>query len=163
MRYMGSMILCLLLVGCNSDNIREMERTLELMQTQHEQELEALHRRLDALAQEPKLSFELSEHDFRVEEQMFRPFVAASVVMDVKGEHVPKMMYVDVMLRVNVPEEQFQGVARQLFPVLDGHANIEFQHPLPIHGLRPQQVDVNMVPVSWYRSMPIYETSISQL
>ena len=143
-------LLTLLLAGCGAgaEDVAELQAKL-IQQGQVQQQLE---QRLQALEQVPELSFVISRQDVTIEEQMFQPLLRSSARLLAMGDAVPQTFYVDMLLQVEVPSENFSAVNRQVFPVFDGKSQIELMQPLPIHGLSEKDLKITLRPMNWYGS-----------
>lgn len=150
-------LLALILAGCGGDKLAQLDARLE---TQGE-ELAALESRLETLEHVPQLSFVLSDYQLDIEEQMFQPQLKSRARLRAVGDTIPHTFYVDMMLRVEVPAEEFIAVNRQVFPVFDGKSQIELMQALPVHGLGKKDVKVTLRPMNWYGSHRIPEERVS--
>ena len=150
LRRMMAGLLTLVLAGCGADAGEVAELKTRLIQ--QEQAQLQLEQRLHALEQVPELSFVISRQDVTIEEQMFQPLLRSSARLLAMGEEVPQTFYVDMLLQVEVPSEDFSAINRQVFPVFDGKSQIELMQPLPIHGLSEKDIKITLRPMNWYGS-----------
>ena len=143
-------LVVLVLAGCGADPADVAELKARLIEQQQVQL--SLEQRLHALEQVPDLDFVISRQDISIEEQMFQPLLRSSARLLAMGDDVPQTFYVDMLLQVDVPSEDFSAVNRQVFPVFDGKSQIELMQPLPIHGLSEKDIKITLRPMNWYGS-----------
>ena len=143
-------LVSLVLVGCGADPADVAELKTRLIEQQQVQQ--SLEQRLQVLEQIPELDFVISRQDVTIEEQMFQPLLRSSARLLAMGDDVPQTFYVDMLLQVDVPSEDFSAVNRQVFPVFDGKSQIELMQPLPIHGLSEKDIKITLRPMNWYGS-----------
>lgn len=156
-RQTTAVLTTLLLVGCGNNQQPQVESALvELAERQN-----TLEQRMLALEEVPRLSFVISNQDIRIDEQMFQPQLTSRAHLRVLGDTVPHTFYVDMMLQLEVPGEDFVFVNRQVFPVFEGQAKIELVQPLPAHGLEKSDIVVTMRPMNWYGSHRIADDQLS--
>lgn len=154
---------CLWVTACGSSELEALRlevTSLQQQQQAYQGELVALSVQLGKLVVEPQLDFSLSLFETTVSERAFQPVLLTSTQLQVKGDGMPVMFYVDVLMEVEIQEENFHSTVRQVFPVFNGQSHIELQHVLPVHGLNPDQVRVALTPVNWYQGQRIPETAI---
>jgi len=147
-------LLALLLAGCGGDSSPRLDALTQQM-AQQQQVQEALEARLQSMEQVPQLEFVISRHKLTIEEQMFQPLLKSSAQLQAKGDDVPYTFYVDMLLQVEVPEEDFVAMSRQVFPVFEGKSQIELMQPLPVHGLQKKDIKITLRPMNWYGSQRI--------
>lgn len=140
-----------LLTACRSDALDQVQ----VRQDEQQQQIGHLEARLQMLETRPQLTFTLTENEIRIREKMLDPVVVASAQLAVSGDKMPSSFYVDVMLKVAVPTLQYEAVERQIFPVLEGRSALQMRQRLPQHGLKPEQVNVTLKPMAWYRGQAI--------
>lgn len=150
MKRSAAILLCGLMLqgGCSDD-------------AQVQTSLAQLEARVQALETRPQLDFVLTDFQTSINEKMFAPLLHASATLQAEGERMPQTFYVDVMMRVKVPHLQHDAVERQIFPVVNGQALLRMHQSLPQHGLKPEQVEVTLRPMTWYRSQVISDDMIS--
>ncbi len=151
-------ILALLLTGCGADS---EVATLQSQLVNQRQVQQSLEERLQALEQVPELGFIISRHDLTIDEQMFQPLLKSTASLHATGDDVPHTFYVDMLLQVEVPAEDFSAVSRQVFPVFEGKSQIELMQPLPVHGLTERDIKVTLRPMNWYGSNRIDPERVS--
>ena len=158
-RWGAGWLLALTLAGCGagSAEVAELKARLESQQ----QEQLRLEQRLQALEQIPELRFAISRHEITIENQTFQPLLHSSARLLAMGDNVPETFYVDMLLQVEVPAENFSAVNRQVFPVFGGKSQIELMQPLPVHGLTEQDLKITLRPMNWYGSNRIEPDRVS--
>ncbi|MAR89661.1 MAG: hypothetical protein SV765_02245 [Pseudomonadota bacterium] len=149
--------LALTLLGCGDNATAPLQAQISRL----EQQQQAQAQRLQALERVPQLAFRLTENQLTVEERMLRPVLTSRARLQAEGRQLPHTFYVDMLLQVEVPGEQFIATSRQIFPVFEGQSAIEMMQPLPVHGLTPDQIKVVMQPMNWYGSHRITEDQVS--
>ncbi|MEE2729332.1 MAG: hypothetical protein VYA55_00855 [Pseudomonadota bacterium] len=152
-------LLACLLSGCGADKaeLAGLKTQLAALEQTQQQMLE----RLQLLEQVPELSFVISRQDITIEEQMFQPLLKCSGRLLAMGDEVPQTFYVDMLLQVEVPAEEFSAVIRQVFPVFDGKSQIELVQPLPVHGLKENDLKITLRPMNWYGSNRIEPSQVT--
>lgn len=133
--------------GCGGEGSARLDELSEQLAVQQQ--------RLQALEQVPKLEFVISRQTLTLEEQMFQPRLKSTAQLEARGENVPYTFYVDMLLKVEVPGEKFVAMNRQVFPVFEGKSQIELMQPLPVHGLKAEDIIVTLRPMNWYGSQRI--------
>ena len=153
--------LSLFLSACKDDRVEgiiatqaDQQKTLEAFTAQMDSRLQALEKR-------PRLDFTLLNVKTTINEKMFSPMVESSAHLSVSGDNMPPTFYVDVMLKVEIPDIQYESVERQIFPVVEGKSKVEMQQSLPQHGLKPEQIHVTLKPMTWYRGQIINDDMVN--
>lgn len=154
-----ALLLCaqLVLSACSNEQAESLQAT----QLALGEQLLQMEERLQVLETRPQLDFTLTETQTSISEKMFAPLVLASARISAQGERMPPTFYVDVMLKVKVPHIQYEAVERQIFPVVEGQGRLQMQQRLPQHGLKPDQIEVTLRPMTWYRGQTISDDRIS--
>lgn len=150
-------MLVTLLSACKDNRVD----TILATQAQQQSVVEAMEARLQALEKRPRLDFTLINTETSINEKMFTPMVEASARLSVKGDNMPPTFYVDVMLKVEVPDIEYESIERQIFPVVDGKSKLLMQQNLPQHGLKPDQIHVTLKPMTWYRGQIINDDMVN--
>lgn len=146
-----------LLSACQNDKVDSIEASQAALGEQ----VARMEARLLALEIRPRLDFTLTETQTSINEKMFSPLLVASSQLNVDGDRMPPTFYVDVMLKVEVPHIQYEAVERQIFPVVDGKGRLQMQQRLPQHGLKPEQIQVTLKPMTWYRGQIIDDDMVN--
>ena len=149
--------LAVVLTACQGGTVESIQAT----QAELSEQVALMDARLQALETRPRLDFTLSENHTDINEKMFDPLVVASAELSVKGDSMPPTFYVDVMLKVEVPELKYEAIERQIFPVMDGKGKLQMQQRLPQHGLKPEQIQVTLKPMTWYRGQVISDEMVT--
>ena len=143
--------------GCKDDRVD----SILTLQSEHQQQLEQIEGRLQALERRPRLDFKLTQNQFSINEKMFTPVLVASSQLRVKGDNMPPTFYVDVMLKIEIPHLEYESIDRQIFPVVEGKSRLQMQQKLPQHGLKPEQIHVTLKPMTWYRGQIINDDMVN--
>lgn len=146
-----------MLSACRNDKVDSIEASQAAL-GEHVSRMEA---RLQALEVRPRLDFTLTDTQTTINEKMFSPQLVATSQLNVVGDRMPPTFYVDVMLKVAVPHIQYEAVERQIFPVVDGKGRLQMQQRLPQHGLKPEQIQVTLKPMTWYRGQIISDDMVN--
>lgn len=152
------MVVCLamLLPACQGGKVDAIQAS----QAELSEQVALIDARLQTLEKRPRLDFTLIDTHTAINEKMFEPQLESSAQLSVKGDNVPPTFYVDVMLKVEVPDIQYVGVERQIFPVVDGKGKLQMLQRLPQHGLKPEQIQVTLKPMTWYRGQIISDDMV---
>ncbi len=151
----------MLVSGCRDDRFDKVIADQTQQQAIVSDQLSQLESRLLSLEKRPRLDFTLINLETSINEKMFTPLVEAGARLSVKGDNMPPTFYVDVMLKVEVPDIKYESIERQIFPVVDGKGKLLMQQNLPQHGLKPEQVQVTLKPMTWYRGQIINDDMVN--
>ena len=122
--------------------------------------LQQMEARIGALESAPQLGFAVHDTHISIEEKTFTPLLIARASLDVQGDPLPPAFYVDVLLTVRIDGVEYEAAERQIFPVINGKCQLEMQHSLPQHGLKNEEVQVSLRPMTWYSGQAISDTMV---
>lgn len=146
------------------DNAQEQAQAAQAIQSAQvrlAEQVEQLDARLQTLETRPQLDFLLSHVEARIKEKMFDPILVATAELKATGDSMPRTFYVDVMLKVEAPDIQYEAIERQIFPVHEGKSLLKIQQRLPQHGMVLDKIQVTLKPVTWYRGQVISDERIT--
>ena len=136
------------IAACGDDHLQDEVHALraELDDTRQ------VVQRLQAQHQVPEYRFILFNVSDQIQEKTFQPILISRAELNVEGgETAPAPLYLDVELKVELPENGPVLTSRQIFYVNEGQTKVHMEHILPEHGLKLEELSVSLTPLNWYR------------
>lgn len=148
-----------MLLGCGNEQHKELEQSfdaaLEALRVEHQASLADIDQRLSLLENTPQYSFVISDVKNHINEQMFQPLLTTTALLQIKGEGAPASLYVDMVMHVRSEKDNIDITVRQIYPVVDGKSPLEMHQPLPVHGLKLENLNITLKPMNWYQGEAI--------
>jgi len=110
------------------------------------QQVTTLTRRFDTRVD---LEFVITDMEFDVREKMYDPAVSGFFVVEVKGQDMPDVLYVELLI-VMVSDGQRVLEENFIQRIYSGKERVEFTLPLEGHDIKKEQLDMRVEPLSWY-------------
>ena len=136
------------LTACGDDHLHNEIQALRIELDETRQVVQ----RLQAQHQVPEYRFILFNVSDQIQEKTFQPILISRAELNVEGgETAPAPLYLDVELKVELPENGPVLTSRQIFYVNEGQTKVHMEHILPEHGLKLEELSVSLTPLNWYR------------
>lgn len=99
-------------------------------------------------------SFIVRDIAIDITERMFNPVINGSFLMEVKGESLPEVIFLELEITTKAKgkeHEYSQNVIHRFMPGNSKENHVEFVHPLLIHKLKSNDVELTVRPLTWYQ------------
>lgn len=116
-------------------------------------ELQAAHEAhrsvLNHLSEWEHVRFRVDDVTFDVVEKAFEPLILGEASLELVGDARPELIFVEWVVIVHLKDVSL-APATYIQRVEKGQANLRIVHPLPSHGIRREQIRLEVKPTGWY-------------
>ena len=154
-------VLFLALTACDDDRfsvVQDENRLLKRELAEQRRALNALVEKVASIETISTPSFLVSEIDLEVKERMFDPVINGRFLMEVKGESLPGVVYLELEIKTKAKDnehEYSQNVIHRFMPGSSKDNYVEFTHPLKLHKVKSDDVELKVTPLTWYKGYQV--------
>lgn len=138
--------------GDMEEQLKSLQATVE-KQTAQLQVLQAAHEShrhvLDRLSEWEHVKFRIDDVRYEVVEKAFEPLIVGEAQLTLAGEAQPELIFVEWSVNVDYKGNSLTP-ATYIQRVEDGATTLKIVHPLPSHGIRKEDISIEVKPTGWY-------------
>lgn len=132
-------------IGSLESLVEKQSRQLAQLQEVHDSHRSAL----DWLSQWEDVTFHVDDVRFDIVEKAFEPLIIGDAQLKLGGEAPPALIFVEWTLTVIYKGEAL-APAVYTQRVENGASTLKIIHPLPSHGIKKQDISLQVTPTGWY-------------
>ena len=150
-------VILLAVVACKDDRfsiVQDENRLLKRELAEQRQTVGALTERVANIEAVPKPSFFVSDINIDIKEQMFDPVIQGSFLMEIKGESLPAVIFLELEITTKTQDKEHEYSQNVIHRFMSGDSkenHVEFVHPLKLHKVKSSNIELKVTPVTWYR------------
>ena len=150
-------IILLAAVGCEDERfsvVQDENRLLKRELAEQRQTVSALAERVANIEAIPKPTFLVNEVNMDVKERMFDPVINGSFLMEIKGESLPAVIFLELEITTKTQGNEHKDSHNVIHRFMSGNSQenrVEFVHPLKLHKVKGVDVELKVTPLTWYQ------------
>lgn len=147
------------LPACKDDQFLMLQDENRLLKQEVERQSQAMTELvsrvddIDVRTSIPLPKFSVNDIKIDVVERMFEPIINGSFLMEVEGDALPPVVYLELEITTQVRGKDHaftQNVIHRLMPGSPEENKIEFVHPLSLHKVKVADIELQVTPLTWY-------------